>query len=469
MATQITLNKHHAGYVTLQAVYPETKNLSPFVCRKNKKFTFISQEQKVYLYLEKQQITAACLVEIIKDFINQNEYDATIDLCSFVCKTKNKLKIATEAVIYAAHRKFSLKTRKEQPLTIPKYNISTLVCEQNCSTADRRRQFAASMEEQFKTAMITGYFTNFARDLQDTPPNIANAQYLANVILAEAQKTPQVKVTILDQSQIKALKMNLVLAVNAGSKHEPRVVVLEYHNDQTTKTTYGFAGKGVTFDTGGYNIKPTPHMRGMKFDMSGAAIAAAATLAVAKANLKVNLVTVMPFVENGIGTVPESVITSMSGKTVQINNTDAEGRLILADGVTLAVKKGATKLIEISTLTGAALVALGKNRTGVFTPSDEFYLKFANAATESGEQIWRMPLDDEHTKMLTNTEVADISNIGEQSFPYAGASQGGAFIHFFAQGKPFLHLDIAGTATKKDRGTGVMVKTMFSFFQNLYD
>ncbi|KMQ95131.1 leucyl aminopeptidase [Lasius niger] len=281
-----------------------------------------------------------------------------------------------EAILYGQHQTYSLKTKKEQEKTI-KYNLLS-----NANLPEY------TSEEQIKTQ---SEFINFARNLQDMPPNILYPEIFANHISEKAKAIKNLKVTILDKKAIQDLGMNLLLAVNAGSYYEPRVVVLEYNGDSNSKEKLGIVGKGITFDSGGYSLKPSQFMKGMKFDMSGAAIVCNSALAVAKLGLKTNFVAVACLTENRIGghaTLVETIIKSMNGKTVEINNTDAEGRLVLADGITYAIRKGnATKVIELSTLTGAILIALGHYMTGAFSNNDDLFNNFKIAADQANEEI----------------------------------------------------------------------------------
>ncbi|CAG8594207.1 10647_t:CDS:2 [Ambispora gerdemannii] len=213
--------------------------------------------------------------------------------------------------------------------------------------------------------------------------------------------------------------MGLLLAVNAGSHHEPRIVILRYFGDKKNKSNIlGLVGKGITFDSGGYNLKYSAALETMKFDMSGAAVVCASFLVLTQNKPKINVVAVACLTENVIGghaTLTESVITSMSGKTVEINNTDAEGRLVLADGITYAIEKEkVTKIITVATLTGAVVAALGENLSGILTNNRKFYRELRRANISSSR--------------------------------YMGSSSGGAFLQEFVQKLPFIHCDIAGTA-----------------------
>src|SRR5439155_17120918 len=200
-----------------------------------------------------------------------------------------------------------------------------------------------------------------------------------------------IEVEILDKVQISKNKMGLLLAVNVGSHHEPRVVILRYKDNPGSKEILGLVGKGIIFDSGGYDLKSSPNLQGMKFDMSGAAAVCASFLSLMNFKPKINIAAVVCLTENVIGghaTLTESVITSMSGKTVEINNTDAEGRLVLADGITYAIQKEkVTKIITVATLTGACVLALGENITGVMTNNHIFYQQFSQASQKSQERI----------------------------------------------------------------------------------
>lgn len=311
---------------------------------------------------------------------------------------------------------------------------------------------------------------NFARDLQDTPPNKLQAENFAEIVKSKFKPFASIEVEILDKELISENKMGLLLAVNAGSHHEPRVVILRYKGNLGIKEILGLVGKGITFDSGGYNLKSSPNLQGMKFDMSGATVVCASFLTLMNFKPKINVIAVACLTENVIGghaTLTESVITSMSGKTVEINNTDAEGRLVLADSITYAIQKEkATKIITVATLTGAVVTSLGEDLTGVFTNNQDFYQKFLHATQKSQEKIWELPILPENTKNLKeNTTIADLSNISSSG--YMEASNGAAFLQEFVQDLPFIHCDIAGTAYKEKtkRGTGVMVKTLIELLE----
>ncbi|PPE06607.1 M17 family metallopeptidase [Mesoplasma corruscae] len=308
---------------------------------------------------------------------------------------------------------------------------------------------------------------NYARDLQETPPNIGTSVYYANKIKKDAEKIAGVKVTILGKAESKKLNMNLLLAVNAGSLIESQVVIVEYCSDANLPKT-GLVGKGITFDSGGYNLKPAQHMKGMKFDMSGAAIVISTVMALAKSKAKANVVAVGLFTDNRIGytaTFPDSVITAMNGKTVVIEDTDAEGRLVLADGLTYAAKElKVDQLIDVATLTGAVAYALGRT-TGIFSHNEKLIEDVNKASLKTNEVVWRLPILPRHLKQLQKDArgYADLTSCakvyGEDS------SYAAAFLNEFTESKPYLHLDVAGSADIEQKAQGVMVKTLFELLK----
>ncbi|MGL5268299.1 MAG: M17 family metallopeptidase [Spiroplasma sp.] len=458
MESNIQICKKNICKLKLVAV---TKNNLPneLIAKINNKITLISEAKTYFLYLgEKNQLTKTSLAKLFINISSSKEIqqDVDIDVKSFINDKINEsqaLQIMYEAILYGQHQTYSLKTKKEQEKTI-KYNLLS-----NANLPEY------TSEEQIKTQ---SEFINFARNLQDMPPNILYPEIFANHISEKAKAIKNLKVTILDKKAIQDLGMNLLLAVNAGSYYEPRVVVLEYNGDSNSKEKLGIVGKGITFDSGGYSLKPSQFMKGMKFDMSGAAIVCNSALAVAKLGLKTNFVAVACLTENRIGghaTLVETIVKSMNGKTVEINNTDAEGRLVLADGITYAIRKGnATKVIELSTLTGAILIALGHYMTGAFSNNDDLFNNFKIAADQANEEIWRMPIHEDNFASIKISPVADLSNISKDS--YGGSSTAAAFLQEFCENKPLLHLDIAGTAYNNDRGKAVHVKALVQYMKN---
>jgi leucyl aminopeptidase len=288
------------------------------------------------------------------------------------------------------------------------------------------------------------------RELGNLPPNICTPAYLAETARGIAASHDKVSVEVLEREQMQALGMGSLLGVAAGSGNLPRLIVLKYTGGANDQRPYALVGKAITFDTGGISLKPGPGMEEMKFDMCGGASVIGTFLAVAKLGLNINLVAVVPAVENmpdAHAYRPSDVLTSMSGKTIEVLNTDAEGRLILCDALTYAQKYEPQALIDVATLTGACVVALGKFPHGLMSKHDDL----ANELLAAGEQVhdraWRLPLWDDYQPLL-DSGFADMANIGGK---WAGAITAGCFLARFTEGQRWAHLDIAGTAWDEGR------------------
>ena len=322
---------------------------------------------------------------------------------------------------------------------------------------------------------IIGEAQNFARDLVNEPSNKLTPRILADKTQAMA-KEAGLAVEILDEKKIADLKMGALLSVAQGSVEPPRVIVLTYTpaNLKPGGPIVGLVGKAVTFDTGGISIKPSEGMEKMKYDMAGGAtmIGVMKALAALKPNVKV--ICVVPSTENmpgGKAQKPGDIQTAMSGKTIEVLNTDAEGRLILADGVHYAKQLGATHLVDAATLTGAIVVALANINVGVFGNDQLWTDKLLASAKAAGEKMWQLPMDDEYREFIKGS-FADIQNIG--SGKGGGSITGAWFIREFAGDTPWIHLDIAGTAWNDDakawlaKGpTGVALRTLIQLVGSL--
>jgi leucyl aminopeptidase len=315
-----------------------------------------------------------------------------------------------------------------------------------------------------KKGYVYGESINLARDLVNTPYNYLNATDLAN-FAKDLEKRDGVKVEVFNKKQIEDLKMGSFLGVNKGSSDEPKLIYIKYQGLDSWNNPTALVGKGVMYDTGGYSLKTPTSMPGMKVDMAGSAAVICAINALARLGAKANVMAIVAATDNRIGDgaiVPDDILTAASGKTIEIVSTDAEGRLTLADAVWFAQKEGAKRVIDVATLTGAMVAALGKEFTGVFTNNKEFLSEFKKATDLTNEPIWEMPISDGYRKELKSS-VADISNKGGR---LAGASIAAAFIEeFIEKDTKWIHLDIAGTAGSKETGaTGVMVKSFAELF-----
>lgn len=307
-----------------------------------------------------------------------------------------------------------------------------------------------------------------ARDLVNEPSNVMYPETLADAAV-NAGKESGFEVEVHGVEEIKALKMEAFYNVAKGSAKEPKLIVMRYFGDKDNKeTVLGLVGKGLTYDSGGYSIKPTNSMVDMKSDMGGAASVIGALSVIAKRKLKLNVVAVIAACENlisGDAYKPGEVIGSMAGKTIEVVNTDAEGRLTLVDAVHYIItKENVNEVIDLATLTGAALVALGETTTAVVTNNEEFFNELKSASEYTGDKMWQLPAFDDY-KELIKSDIADLKNSGGR---YAGTITAGLFIEAFVQDKPWLHLDIAGTAwTSKNSnlgvkgGTGAPVHTLY--------
>jgi leucyl aminopeptidase len=292
--------------------------------------------------------------------------------------------------------------------------------------------------------IIVGDSINWARALINEPSNRKPPRILADRA-REMAATAGLAVDVLDENKIRELKMGALLGVSQGSEEPPRVVVLKYAGKPSSSEILAYVGKGVTFDTGGISLKSADGMEKMKYDMAGGVTAMAAVRTLALFRAPVNCMAVVPLVENmpsGRAQRPGDVVESMSGKTIEIINTDAEGRLILADALAYAQTLGATHLIDLATLTGAARIALGSFRVGVMGNDQPFIDSFLAAAARAGEKMWQMPMDDEYRDLIKST-VADVANSGGR---FAGMITAAKFLQEFVGTTPWLHLDIAGAA-----------------------
>ena len=315
--------------------------------------------------------------------------------------------------------------------------------------------------------------TILAREWVSMPSNEKKPELFAKSIAKLAGKE-NLKVTVLGEKELKQKKFGAMLAVAAGSRNRPKMVILE-HNPVKAKKTIALVGKGVTFDSGGINLKPTASLADMKMDMSGAAAVAATLITAARLKLRRNLVGVIPIVENmpsGDASRPGDIIKSYDGKTVEIGNTDAEGRLILIDAMSYAIKKyNPQTLVDLATLTGACVVALGEKIAGTFSFDDKLAESIILSGQRTHERCWRMPLPEDY-KELIKSDFADLNNVSNTR--YGGAITAALFLSEFVKETSWAHIDIAGPAyTKKESsycnvgGTGFGVRLLFDLMERL--
>lgn len=332
--------------------------------------------------------------------------------------------------------------------------------------ADSNKNF----DSQIKFALIVGEAVARTRDLVNLPPNVANTEYVASYAKELARKNG-LKCTVFDEGQINKMKMGCLSAVGRGSVNKPKLIVLEY-NGAGKEKPIALVGKGVTFDTGGYNLKPYPYILNMKDDLGGAAASIHIIEVCAKLKLPVNLVVVTPLCENMIDADafrPDDVLTAFNGVTVEIKNTDAEGRLILADALSYAASLKPKAIVDIASLTGASMVVLGPIGTPITSTDKKLTEKLKEASKRSLERIWELPLWPEYDDSI-KSDVADIKNISEDGD--AGVIIGAAFLKNFVDEIPWLHIDIGTTVwSKVDKGiltkggTGATVRLLVEFLK----
>jgi leucyl aminopeptidase len=311
------------------------------------------------------------------------------------------------------------------------------------AVADARAAKAAAEGLRIGAAMGGGLA--LSRDLANLPPNVCTPTYLGARAQSLSKDFPSIKTKVLDESAIKALKMGAFLAVTQGSEQPPRLIVCEYHGGKKSAPPICLIGKGITFDSGGISLKDPPAMDEMKFDMSGAAVVLGAMRAIAELKLPVNLVTIIATCENmpsGGAIKPADIVTSMSGQTVEILNTDAEGRLILCDAITYSRRFKPAAVIDVATLTGACIIALGNHFSGLMSNDESLANELASAGIRADDRAWRLPIGEEYVDQL-KSNFADIANVGGRE---GGASTAASFLSKFAKDLQWAHLDVAGTA-----------------------
>jgi leucyl aminopeptidase len=304
---------------------------------------------------------------------------------------------------------------------------------------------AKAMTTGLKIGAAIGSGSALARDLANLPPNVCTPTYLGERALALAAEWPRIKTKVLDEAAIKALKMGAFLAVTQGSAQPPRFIVCEYRGGKKDAAPICLIGKGITFDSGGISLKEPPGMDEMKFDMSGAATVLGALRTAAELALPLNVVGLVPTCENmpdGRAVKPADIVTSMSGQTVEILNTDAEGRLILCDAITYSRRFKPAAVVDVATLTGACIIALGHHFSGLMSNTDALADELLAASTRADDRAWRLPIGEEYADQL-KSNFADFANVGGRE---GGASTAATYLSKFAKDMVWAHLDVAGTA-----------------------
>lgn len=419
-------------------------------------------EKEIFLgFGKKEELVEDKVREVFFKLVKVLEKNKELEVYVTLPTVENILteKFVNAAVEGALHATYKFDKYKSDRKEFPEITI-------NLSTEDK----LDNLEEVVNEAcdIISGVF--FSRDLVNERAEYLYPETLANIADKELSALG-VEVEVYDEKQCEELGLKGLLAVGRGSDRKPRFIVMKYLNNPDESEVVGLVGKGVTYDSGGYSIKPTANsMDIMHCDMGGAGTVLGTMKLIATRKLKTNVIGIIGACENmisGSSYKPGDIVSTLSGKTVEVLNTDAEGRITLADSVYYATEKlKVNKVIDLATLTGACLVALGEFYTGAVTNNQEFYNELSKAAKEAGERVWQMPADDSFRK-LNNSSVADVKNTGGR---LGGTITAGLFIeNFVANNTPWIHLDIAGTAyLSKPEGylpkgaTGIHVKTLYN-------
>jgi leucyl aminopeptidase len=339
--------------------------------------------------------------------------------------------------------------------------------------ADTSAAFISAAKKGLAAGAIIGNSQNFARTLANRPASVASPKILASEATKIARRA-KLRCTVLDEKKMAAKKMGGILAVGQGSANKPRLIILEYRPAKMTKNTptIGLVGKAITFDSGGISIKPSEGMQDMKFDKSGGVAVLGAMQAIAQLKPKVRVLGFVPSAENmpsGLAYRPGDIVTTYSGKTVEIHSTDAEGRMILCDAITYAEELGCRTIVDVATLTGACVVALGQKRAGVMGNDEKLVEQLKDAAKKTGERIWHLPCDDEFIEAM-KSKIADFKNTGGR---WGGACTAAAFLSQFVKKAKWAHLDIAGVGvwgadeTTAPGSVGFGVRLLTAFVMNL--
>ncbi|ADN68847.1 M17 family metallopeptidase [Mycoplasmopsis fermentans] len=438
--------------ILLKAYYEANKNKEIKIDQlnyKTGKITEFLNKKEAYIFLDKNFKNYDQLVDLIDTKIVTKNRNYQIDLESFVNKDfpiESVLKAFYSRIIFYTYNYFNKK--KEAP----KKNQYTFLLKDNS-----HKELANKFE-------LIANNRNLVRNLQVMPENFCNSEQLAQYIVNDFKNEKDLKVTVLNKKEIEKLNMGLIISVNKGSTHEPRVVIVEYNGDPNSKEKIVYVGKGITFDTGGMNTKGY-HMEGMKYDMSGSVIVAYTVKTLAQLKAKKNVAAIMCITDNrqdGDASLPENVYESMSGITVEVTDTDAEGRLVLADGLYYGAKKlNATTLVDVATLTGAVLRALGTVYSGIYSTDEKNWKIFNQAATNAKEKVWRMPLHEDFHEPNTASIVADLNNYNNDE--KSDCNTAAMFLKQFTNDVPYIHCDVAGTADLSGKPQGVLVDTLVEF------
>jgi len=414
------------------------------------------KENEFSLRQFKKALNAA--VKILKE---HNVRDAVFYLSELPTKDLNqaqRIKLAAEAIHHGCYQFTQLKSKNDKTKT----TLQKVILNVEDAKYLPKARLAAAMGNAVAQGVTT------ARDLGNLPGNICTPAYLASTAQKNAKRYSNMKVKVLKQKDMEELKMGAFLSVAKGSRQPPRLIVVEYSGGKKDDKPVVLVGKGITFDSGGISIKPSQAMDEMKFDMCGAASVLGTMVTIGELKLPINVVAIVPSCENmpdGAANKPGDVVTSMSGQTIEVLNTDAEGRLILCDALTYSEQYKPKTVIDIATLTGACVVALGKHPCGLLSNNDALVQDLLDSGTRSDDRAWQLPLWDDYQDQL-KSNFADIANIGG---PQAGTITAACFLSRFTEKLNWAHLDIAGVAWESGHHKGATGRPVPLLSQYLLD
>ena len=400
----------------------------------------------------------AAAVKSLKEY---NVRDAVFYLADLTAKDLNharRIKLAAETIHSGYYQFNQLKTKNgksKPPLQKAILNV-----------AEEQQLTPARLAVAMGNAVALG--VNTACDLGNLPGNICTPSYLASTAQKNAKRYPGMKVKVLKQKDMDELKMGALLSVAKGSRQPPRLIVIEYNGGKKDDRPVALVGKGITFDSGGISIKPSAAMDEMKFDMCGAASVLGTMVTIGELKLPISVVGIVPSCENmpdGAANKPGDIVTSMSGQTIEVLNTDAEGRLILCDALTYSEQFKPKAVIDIATLTGACVVALGKHPCGLLSNDDALAQNLLDAGERSNDRAWQLPLWEDYQDQL-KSNFADMANIGG---PQAGTITAACFLSRFTEKLKWAHLDIAGVAWESGHNKGATGRPVPLLSQYLFD
>ena len=402
-----------------------------------------------------------CLRAAMRALQASNAKDAQLYLAELPVKGRDSAWCISQAVLAAYESVYRFDRLKSKPekdkKVLRKIQFGLLAAKPNSAMASALTQAVAIAQ-----GMV------LAKDLGNLPGNVCTPTYLAQQALALARAHKSIKTTVLEEKDMKKLGMGSLLSVTRGSPEPAKLITLEYHGADKKQKPVVLVGKGITFDSGGISLKPGADMDEMKYDMCGAASVLGTVQAIAEMGLKLNVVGIIPSCDNmpsGTATKPGDIVTSMSGQTIEILNTDAEGRLILCDALTYAARFEPDTVIDIATLTGACVIALGHVASGLFSNEDKLAAELLAAGDQAQDKAWHMPLWEEYQSQL-DSNFADMQNIGGRA---GGSITAACFLSRYTKEYRWAHLDIAGTAWKsgKDKGaTGRPVPLLAQYLIN---